>query len=323
MASASGGPEETTFLGVVRAENVRPADVALREAAAERDEAGAATGKVAQHLRAFGVARHVRIGLDRCGTGVDFDDFLAGEPAQLVEFVHAHVDEDAAAVGAERCGREVFVPLVAGGEVDAAEGAVGDALTQAAQRGDEAPPIGDLQRDAGDLGDACGLGGLGGGGAAGFLAQDRQAGGGDAADQGEVVVAGGGDQHAVEAAGIQHRVERCMHGETGLRELVADDERGFGDGGDGDCFAAGESAQMRAAHAAGADQAKLEDRHQACGMGSAHALGRSRGVRLRCASMTDWHSAMSCSASTAEVIGALPDVTQAWKWMSSSRKLSS
>ena len=74
---------------------------------------------------------------------------LSREPADLVELVDAHVDEDATALGPERRRRRPLVPLLAPHEQDVAELARLDPVAQAAQRGDEPPPVPDLQRRSG------------------------------------------------------------------------------------------------------------------------------------------------------------------------------
>ena len=99
---------------------------------------------------------------------------LAAEPADLVELVHAHVDEDAAAAGVELRRRRFAIPLVAGEEIQRAQFAIGDALTQALQRRHEAAPIRDLQLHRAARGDRRGLARLIRRDAARLLAQDRQ-----------------------------------------------------------------------------------------------------------------------------------------------------
>jgi len=76
-------------------------------------------------------------------------DVLAGQPAQLIELVHAHVDRDPAAVRAEHRRRRPLVPLVTGDQVDDAELARGDPVMQLPQARHEPPPVGHLQRNPG------------------------------------------------------------------------------------------------------------------------------------------------------------------------------
>ncbi len=178
---------------------------------------------------------------------------MAGEPADLVELVHTHVDEDAAAAGLKLRGGRLAVPLVAVDAVEFAECAGGDALPEVLQRRDEAAPAGDLEADVVALGDGGGGAGLGGGEAAGFLAQDRQTGGGDCFDQRQVTGRGGGDQHAIEVAGLQHGGDVGIVGQRVVRRRDR-----IGDGGDTDCLAGGEGSQVGLAHAAGADEAETK-----------------------------------------------------------------
>ena len=88
--------------------------------------------------------------------------------------MHAHVDGDPAAVGAELLGGELLVPLQAGQLGDLAQFAGGDALAQRLQLGDEAPPVPDLEQHSGVLGDPRRLGGLLGADAERLLAQHRE-----------------------------------------------------------------------------------------------------------------------------------------------------
>ena len=106
---------------------------------------------------ALSASRRSAARTDRGNGGSSCDEFLAAEPADLVELVHAHVDEDAAAAGAECRGRRFAVPLIAGDEIQRAQFAVGDTLPQALQRRHEAAPVGDLQLHVVPLGDGGGF----------------------------------------------------------------------------------------------------------------------------------------------------------------------
>ena len=104
------------------AERLGPHDVPGWVVPAQRDEPGGAAGQGQDHLGAV----HIRYAI-RCGTGRhrgQAGDVLAGQPAQLVELVHAHVDRDPAAVRPEVRRRRPLVPLVAGDQVDDPEVAV-------------------------------------------------------------------------------------------------------------------------------------------------------------------------------------------------------
>ena len=96
------------------------------------------------------------------------------EPPRLVELVHAHVDEDAAAVGAKVRAWRLPVPLEAGNRVDVAQLAGVDALLQPLQRRHEAPPEADLEGQPCVSRELRRLLGLRGDDANRLLAQDRQ-----------------------------------------------------------------------------------------------------------------------------------------------------
>ena len=122
------------------------------------------------------------------------------------------------------------------------------------------------------LGDAAASLRLGGGGAAGFLAEDRQAGGGDAADQGEVASLGAAISTPSMPPPSSMASSVACTARPDCASSLRDAARRLGDGGDGDRFAAGQGAQMGAAHASGADQAELEDGHRSC----RHRVGQIR-----------------------------------------------
>ena len=170
-------PEESAILGIARAECLDAADIAERIAAAKRDQRGAAA-RQAWPMPVRSPRRHTR-------RGIEANELLAAEPADLVEFVHAHVDEDATAAGLELCGWRFAIPLVAVEAIKLAELAGHDAPAQVLQRGHEAAPVGDLEFHAVTFGNRGGLTRVFRGDAAWFLAQYRQAGSGDLSDQGQ------------------------------------------------------------------------------------------------------------------------------------------
>ena len=96
---------------------------------AQRDQATAATGQLHEHLGTVGVRGSLLAWTladqpagDQPGRdGFHAAQFLPGQPPELIELVHAHVAEDAAAVGAERRRRRLQIPLVAGHQVDGAQ----------------------------------------------------------------------------------------------------------------------------------------------------------------------------------------------------------
>ena len=127
--------EEVAAHGAAGAERLRARHVARGVIPAQRDEAGAAAGQLRDHLRAVHVRGLVRGLAEPAGDQAgrhrrQAGDVLAGQPAELIELVHAHVDEDAAAVGAERRRRRLQVPLVAGHQVDGAQLTGGHPLAQ-------------------------------------------------------------------------------------------------------------------------------------------------------------------------------------------------
>ena len=126
-------PEEPAVLCVACAECFDTADVAERKAPTKRNESGAAAGQRAQDLRAVGVAGDRRLGANVGDRRNDLRELLSAQPADLVEFMYAHVDEDAATVGAKRGCRRFAIPLVAGHEIQCTQIARDDALPQALQ----------------------------------------------------------------------------------------------------------------------------------------------------------------------------------------------
>src|SRR4029077_3208835 len=117
-------------LPILRAVDLDFAHVAKRKPPPKRDECGAASRQLPYGLRALRIARPrlIRDGRRIRGDGLEL---LPGEPPRLVELVHAHVDEDAAAVAAEIAAGWPAVPLVTGNGIHAAEAARGDVIAQA------------------------------------------------------------------------------------------------------------------------------------------------------------------------------------------------
>ena len=94
--------------GVPRPEDLDPDHVTAGVVPTEGHEAARAPGQLGQRLGAVDVGRHLGVGA-RSGEAIAGDriDLLAAEPAHLVELVHAHVDEDPAAVCPEGRGRRL------------------------------------------------------------------------------------------------------------------------------------------------------------------------------------------------------------------------
>src|SRR5215470_19692619 len=93
----------------------------------ERDGTHPGSRQPRESMRAVHVTGRRVTDYDRRGQP---DDLLAGKPAELVELVHAHVDEDPAAVRPERRRRWRLVPLLAAHQVDRAELAAQQLLAQ-------------------------------------------------------------------------------------------------------------------------------------------------------------------------------------------------
>src|SRR5581483_8131266 len=99
----------------------------------------------------------------------------AGEPADLIDLVDRHVDDDASACAAKPGGGRRCVPLPARDHQEVTEAPASQLLPKLDELGDEAAPVADLERNA------CALRGLRGGidvrraHATRLLAQDRKA----------------------------------------------------------------------------------------------------------------------------------------------------
>jgi hypothetical protein len=169
-------PEETALLGIAGAKYFHAADIAARKTPAKRNQGRAATRQRAQRLSAPCLARRKWIDRDRCHRRSNAGELLPAQPADLVELVHPHVNEDAAAAGVKLHRRRFAIPLVAGQEIQRAHLAIHDTTSQALQRRHEASPIGDLEFDIAAFGDRCRLARLLRRDAAGLLAKDRQPG---------------------------------------------------------------------------------------------------------------------------------------------------
>ena len=175
----------------------RPSEIAATEPRDRRATASTLSGSPFDGPGGAEARRH----------GVELVDLLPGEPARLVELVHAHVDGDAAAAGAEGGRRRRSVPLPAGNPRDLAEVARRDPLAKVHELGHEAPPIADLQRDPRGGGRRRRLARLVRAQAARLLAEHRHACRGEARDERDVQVRGRGDEHRVEAARRQELVD--------------------------------------------------------------------------------------------------------------------
>src|SRR5256886_15705183 len=103
-------PQKLALLCAPGPENLDLAHVTKRKAPAQRDERSRSARQLCHCVRAFGVARPGLLG----HTGRkrrDRAELLPDEPARLIELVHPHVDEDAAAVRAEIRALWLAVPL--------------------------------------------------------------------------------------------------------------------------------------------------------------------------------------------------------------------
>ena len=148
----------------------------------------------------------------RVGRDVDVADFLAGEPADLVDLMHPHVDEDPAAVRTELHAGWSLVPLGAHREMQGTHPTRGDPPAQVLQRGNEPAPIGHLQGHT-----VFGRRRLPASRASaalsphGFSQRIGKTGAGDLSDQREVLIGRRRYQHAIDTAGFQHRRKRRIH----------------------------------------------------------------------------------------------------------------
>src|SRR4051794_7479087 len=179
----------------------------------------------------------------------------------------ARADRVPAAVLADPGRRRLLVPLVAGDQRRRAERSRRKPLAQAPQLGHEAPPVADLQQDAGVVGGPRGGRGVLRGQPARLLAQDRHAGRGKPAHQVEVQRRGRGDQRGVATAGGEEAVDVGKGGNALARDLVARVRGGVDDGGCDEAGAGGQRLEVRAPHAPGADD------------GDAQALAHAAGWR--------------------------------------------
>src|SRR5437879_9353712 len=94
------GPQELALDSVPGAEYLHLAHVSERESPSQRDQRRGAIGELSHRLGALGVA-WPRLDGDTAEKRRDLAELLSGEPPRLVELMHAHVDEDPAAVSAE------------------------------------------------------------------------------------------------------------------------------------------------------------------------------------------------------------------------------
>src|SRR4029079_7648007 len=240
-------------------EDLDPGHVPTGEIAAEGHKRGRTAGEPRHGLGAVGVAGGVvGVRAERTRNGGDLAEVLAAEPADLVELVHAHVPEDAAAGRPERGAGRLLVPLGACEQMDLAELAALDLLPQCLEGGNVPPPIRDLEWHAVAVDGLLGLADPCAREATWLLAQDRQAGRRNLCDQLDVERSGSGDQHGVDAARgeelrdvLEHRSPRFGHGRACLRAGL--DPRRRLDGG-----RSGERAEMGPAHASGTDQPEAE-----------------------------------------------------------------
>src|SRR5439155_26268057 len=81
----------------VEADDLDAADLARWVAPSERHGRGDPAVELDRELHELGIALHRLVPSDRAGDAAHADDLPADEPAQLVELVHAHVDDDSAA----------------------------------------------------------------------------------------------------------------------------------------------------------------------------------------------------------------------------------
>ena len=141
-------------------------------------------------------------------------------------------------------------------------------------------------------------------------------------------VAGRGDEDPVQTAGPQHRGKVAMGRQPGRRDARPRRFHRIGDGDDPKDVAAGKRAQMGLPHASCPHEAHAEDRASLRPVSTrrereaAASVGFCNGWRARWALTMASQSAMSRSASSPEVTGGRPLVTQSWKWINSSLKLS-
>src|SRR5690606_14219267 len=134
-----------------------PACVTPVVPAPERGDRHTATAETTEHGDALGITGHRRYRRDLAGQGSDDRELLAGEPADLVELVDAHVAQDPATRCPEPGRRRLAVPLPRLDELDLTELAGGDRRLQALQLGHESAPVADLQHDTAGR---CDLGGV-------------------------------------------------------------------------------------------------------------------------------------------------------------------
>lgn len=263
--AALGGPGSTEYF--------RAGHITCRMMAAERDESDGTAGHLHEHLRAVGVAGHVWVLNQRRGHRAYLADVLAGEPAELVELVHPHVDGDATAVCTELHRRRLLIPLVTRDEVDSAEATAVNSVPELPQRRNEPAPVSHLQRHPGRCGDLTGEPGLLGAHPARLLAQDRQPGRGDLPDDRPMLIAGSRDEHSVQGGTVQHlcHVGVQLHARPG--QPFPDPGQGFSDRGDRHRAGPCEGTQVGAPHPARTDESEPEDgRHSQSQCGQARAV---------------------------------------------------
>src|SRR5262249_62373269 len=127
----------------LRPDDLDPAAFAHGQPTTDRDGRHGSPGELGNRGDRLRIAGDGRLRRDACGDRCDVAELLAGEPPDLVELVHTHVEEDPAAAGAERGGRWTLVPLPRPDLSRLAEHTGPDALPQLDERGHEATPVAD------------------------------------------------------------------------------------------------------------------------------------------------------------------------------------
>src|SRR5437879_3695399 len=113
-------PQELALDGIPGPEHLDLAYVSKWKSPTQGDERRGALGQLRHRLSALWIAGP-RLGCDAAEKRCDLPELLPSEPSGLVELVHAHVDEDPAAVSAEISARRLPVPLKARHHVDLAQ----------------------------------------------------------------------------------------------------------------------------------------------------------------------------------------------------------
>ena len=246
-------PHEEAARVALGSHQLDPAAVAVREASAERDGCDGAAREAADELHALGIAGDRLVRADGRRDGVQPDELLPGQPAELIELVDAHVDEDPAAAAPERSRRRPLVPLPARDEGELAVLSGRDRVAELDELGHEAPPVADLERDPSLAGEADGLGGVLRSRTARLLAEQVDARGRQVADELDMAVGRRGDQRGVDCARVQELLDGGMGTEPRRRGLGTERLDRLDDGGDLDRRRGGERAKVHAAHPARTD----------------------------------------------------------------------